>query len=315
VLKISGAITDATARTVEVALRKLKKAKDVKAVVLRVDSPGGAVTACETIYQEIQDLPQPVIVSFGNVSASGGYYISAGADRIFASPTTITGSIGVYMVKMDFRGLAKQYGIHFDSVKTSDLSGSFDPFYPMNDRMKENLASSTERIYWRFKSLVGAGRKLDMDFVESVAQGRVWTGEQAKQLGLVDELGGLDRAIAYAQRSCTTSGNAQVVTWPPVPTMWERLLQERRGKKSEDDDLSPASLFAQMIVGLFTETSYVSPLYQSGNIMTSLDQVVFRAPSLSGMMLAADESTAVRCLLANNDVPDISHYFPSSFFD
>ena len=101
VIKIGGAITEETARRTEKALRKLKHNKDVKAVVLRVDSPGGAITACETIYQEIQQLPQKVVVSFGNVSASGGYYISANANRIFALPTTITGSIGVFMIRMD----------------------------------------------------------------------------------------------------------------------------------------------------------------------------------------------------------------------
>jgi ClpP class serine protease len=121
VIKLNGAITDATARKMEKALRKLKKTTDVKCVVIRVDSPGGAITACETIYQLIQDLDQKVVVSFGNVSASGGYYISTGADRIFASPTTITGSIGVFMIRLDLRELAAQYGIKFDSVSTSVL--------------------------------------------------------------------------------------------------------------------------------------------------------------------------------------------------
>lgn len=120
-IKLDGAITDATARKMEKALRKLKKTTDVKCVVIRVDSPGGAITACETIYQLIQDLDQKVVVSFGNVSASGGYYISTGADRIFASPTTITGSIGVFMIRLDLRELAAQYGIKFDSVSTSVL--------------------------------------------------------------------------------------------------------------------------------------------------------------------------------------------------
>lgn len=284
--------------------------------MLRVDSPGGAITACETIYQEIQDLPQKVIVSFGNVSASGGYYISAGADRIFASPTTITGSIGVFALRLDLRGLAEQYGIKFDSVKTSELSGSFDPFYPMNNQMKEKFVEFADSAYWRFKSIVSCGRVMDMDLVESVAQGRVWTGEQAKELGLVDELGGLERAIAYAQRNCTSSGSAQVVVWPPRQTIWDRLnLARQNGDMGADIQLIPSILFG-LLVSMFPSVSAVDEvlLEKKGGLPLTGKGKVFPA-TLSGTMLTADENYAIRCLVDDTDIPDLLSYFPPGFWE
>lgn len=311
VIHLSGVITDATARKTEKMLRKLKKSKDVKCVILRVDSPGGAVTACETIHQEIQDLPQKVIVSFGNVSASGGYYISAGADRIYASPTTITGSIGVFMLKIDLRGLAEQYGIKFDSIATSELSGSFDPFYPINRRMKDNFSSFADRTYLHFKTLVGTGRGMDMDLVESVAQGRVWTGEQAKELGLVDELGGLHRAIAYAQRNYTESGEATVVAWPPKPTVWDVLNKKSKNKDLDDDDMQIPSLWHILSFAKEDKPRFGDLLARNEYALGSSSFPL----SMSGMMLTADENSAISCLLQNNNVPDdIMADFPPSFW-
>jgi signal peptide peptidase SppA len=313
ILKIGGPITDATARKTEKALRKLKQNKDVKVVVLRVDSPGGAITACETIFQELQDLPQKVVVSFGNVSASGGYYISANAERIFASPTTITGSIGVVMMRVDLRGLAKQYGVTFDSVSTSEMSGSFDPFYPINHRMKDNFSNYADRAYMHFKELVGTGREMDMDLVETVAQGRVWTGEQAKQIGLVDELGGLDRAIAFAQRNYTTSGKANVVSWPPKPSLFD-FLANRDG----DDDLEDVEVPSVFHL-LFASAKEMIGLYDApptGDVSMVEEKPRFPV-ALSGMMLTVDENCAIRCLLQENDIPyqDILDNFPPSFWE
>lgn len=313
ILRIGGPITDATARKTEKALRKLKQNKDVKVVVLRVDSPGGAITACETIFQELQDLPQKVVVSFGNVSASGGYYISANAERIFASPTTITGSIGVVMMRVDLRGLAKQYGITFDSVSTSEMSGSFDPFYPINHRMKDNFSNFADRAYMHFKELVGTGREMDMDMVETVAQGRVWTGEQAKQIGLVDELGGLDRAIAFAQRNYTASGEASVVSWPPKPSLFDFLANRDGDDELEDVEVPSAFHF------LFASAKEMIGLYDApptGDVSMVEEKPRFPL-ALSGMMLTVDENCAIRCLLQENDIPhqDILDNFPPSFWE
>ena len=319
-MKITGGITDLTARKVEKALRKLKKKKDVKCLILRVDSPGGSVTACETIHQELQDLPQKVVVSFGNVSASGGYYISANADRIYALPTTITGSIGVFMVKLGLEGLAKRYGITFDAVTTSELSGSFDPFHPVNKLMKANFQNYTDRAYLHFKRLVGKGRGMDLDDVEDVAKGRVWTGSQAKELGLVDELGGLQRAIAYAQRTHTETGEATVISWPPALTFWQQL-EKRRNTHGEDDadSIGIKELWSAFILSMTGRVSTSSSTSAGLSGILKGDSFAFGGRSLpstmSGVMLTMDENTAIRCLLEQNQIEDdILSNFPSDFF-
>eukprot|EP00934_Nitzschia_sp_Nitz4_P008200 Nitzschia sp. Nitz4//scaffold14_size191712//148848//151091//NITZ4_001747-RA/size191712-processed-gene-0.287-mRNA-1//1//CDS//3329536999//8190//frame0 len=318
VLKIGGPITDAMANKLDKPLRMLQKDKDVKAVVLRVDSPGGAVTACETIHQRIQDLPQKVVVSFGNVSASGGYYISANTDRIFASPTTITGSIGVLMLRLDFRGLAQQWGITFDSTTTGNLSGSFDPFYPVNDLMKQNFASYTDRSYLHFKELVCKGRGLDMADLERIAQGRVWTGAQAKEIGLVDELGGLDRAVAHCQRTYTESGHAKVVAWPPKKSLFQALTEMGNEEDDDLDDVELPGAAAWVLNALGGANSWSkSSTETTANTELSLESLVRtgRLPGTTGLMMTLDENTAFRCFLEDNDVPDVFSSFPPSFWE
>ncbi len=289
--------------------------------MVRVDSPGGAVTACETIHQQLADLPQKVVVSFGNVSASGGYFISANSERIFASPTTITGSIGVVMLRADLRGLAHQWGIHFDSIPTSELSGSYDPFFPMNGRMKDNFANFVDRSYLHFKRLVSQGRGMDMEQVETVAQGRVWTGEQAKDVGLVDELGGLDRAIAYCQRNFTKSGHAQVVAWPPKKTLLEAWMN--RDEEDSLDNVEVPGVVAWVIESfddalglerLFLEEGYKKETSAIASLENMMRQG--RLPmAMSGMMMSVDENTAIRCLLEDNDVPDVLASLPPGCYE
>lgn len=327
-LKISGPITDATARKLEQPLRRLKQSSTVRAVVIRVDSPGGAITACETIHQLLQDLPQKVVVSYGNVSASGGYYISAKSDRIFASPTTITGSIGVVMLRADLRGLADRWGIHFDSIPSSDFSGIFDPFFPMNSRMKENFANYCDRAYLHFKTLVSEGRGMTMDEVEKVAQGRVWTGTQALDMGLVDELGGLDRAVAYCQRNFTESGQAKVVQWPPKKSLFQAILDRKKKGDSDDDDLDNVeipsmteSIVEGMVLagfGPWILGEKPSVATQSPGVMASVEHLMQqgRLPmAMSGVLLTIDENAAIRCLLEQNDIPDVFGNLPAGFWD
>jgi protease IV len=315
-LKISGTIGEAVARKAEKAIRKIKEQDDVKCVVLRVDSPGGSVLACESIYQELQDLPQKVVVSFGNVSASGGYYISANAARIFALPTTITGSIGVVMLRLDFRALAKQYGITFDSIPTSSLSGSFDPFFPMNQQMNENFINGADRAYYRFKSLVSDGRDMSMTMVESIAKGRVYTGEQAQEIGLVDELGGLDRAIAYAQRTFTESGHAQVVQWPPKKSFFEYLMRDTQDDDFDDVELPNVLHVAlehlmgetmrnrvENALGFKSSTPPIVAAQGSDFVNTGFTSLPFPLVS-SGVLLTVDENTAIRYLLQEAGLPE-----------
>ncbi|VEU34902.1 unnamed protein product [Pseudo-nitzschia multistriata] len=310
VIKINGAIGEMTARKAEKALRKVKEQKDIKCVVLRVDSPGGSINACESIHQEILDLPQKVIVSFGNVSASGGYYISSSAERIFALPSTVTGSIGVVMMRMNFKDLAKQYGITFDSIPTSDLSGSNDPFYPVNKKMNENFGNQADRSYHRFKSLVSSGRNMSMKDVEKVAKGRVFTGEQAKKVGLVDELGGLDEAIDYAQQNCTSSGAARVVNWPPKKSFWQFLSmlgsdEEGANNMDEYDVPDVVHVALSRFVNLNNSWTPSSRNIELGGIYSIFGNGCFACPSLpvtSGVMLTVDENAAIQCMLEDANV-------------
>jgi len=301
VIKINGAIGEKTARKAEKALRQVKEQKDVKCVVLRVDSPGGSINACESLYQEIQDLPQKVVVSFGNVSASGGYYISSAADQIFASSSTITGSIGVVMMRMDFKELAKRYGITFDSVSTSALSGSNDPFYPINRQMDENFANQADRSYHRFKSLVSTGRKMDMKAVEKISKGRVWTGKQAHEIGLVDKLGGLEEAIVFAKQNYTTSGDAKVVQWPPKRSLWEFLTS--RGQQEDGandfDNLDMPDVLHVVVGGLFGKNNQLTSM--SGSAASS-SFALPPIPVTSGIMLTVDENTAIQCMLEEANI-------------
>jgi protease-4 len=188
--------------TVVQALEQAREDPTVKAVVLRVDSPGGSAFASEDIHRAVsllQDEGKPVVVSMGGVAASGGYYVSAGADAIFAEPATITGSIGVYGGKISLEGLYEKVGIGstiwFRGRKAAMWSSS-RPLDPVEDQALEHLIDAT---YLQFKARVAEGRAMDDDQVEALARGRVWTGVRAQQLGLVDELGGLFDAVDYAR--------------------------------------------------------------------------------------------------------------------
>ncbi len=181
-------------------LRKARLNKQVKAVVLRVDSPGGSAYASDIIRQEIDLLKQagkPVVASMGSVAASGGYWISAPADKIYAAPTTITGSIGIFGFFMTLENSLGQLGIHTDGVGTTDFAG-FGITRPLSQGMADILQLGIERGYQDFIELVAQNRNMTLKQVDAVAQGRVWSGVKAKDLGLVDELGDLDDAINEA---------------------------------------------------------------------------------------------------------------------
>jgi len=187
---------DSTARL----LREARYNDEVKAVVLRVDSPGGSAYASEIIRQEIDLLQasgKPVIASMGSVAASGGYWISTSADKIYASPTTITGSIGIYGMFMTFENSLSKLGIHTDGVGTTELAG-FGLTRPLSDGMADIFQLSIDRGYQDFISLVATHRDMTLEQVDAIAQGRVWSGIKAKELGLVDELGDLQAAVNAA---------------------------------------------------------------------------------------------------------------------
>lgn len=182
------------------AIVKAKNDKAVKAIVLRVNSPGGSALTSDLIWKELEEAKKekPVIVSMGDYAASGGYYIAAGADKIFAEPTTITGSIGVFGMLPNIKGLSEKIGIHAQQVTTNQNAIAYSLFEEMTDAQESVIRENILKVYDLFKKRVADGRGLTLEAVEEIAQGRVWTGEQAIEKGLVDELGGLDAALKYA---------------------------------------------------------------------------------------------------------------------
>tara|TARA_B100000780_G_scaffold115917_1_gene81280 strand:- start:4223 stop:5989 length:1767 start_codon:yes stop_codon:yes gene_type:complete len=184
-------------------LEDLAKDDWIKAVVLRVDSPGGVALTSDLIWHATEKLKKekPFIVSMGNVAASGGYYIAAGADKIFADPLTITGSIGVFATLPNASGLIKNLGIHSESIETHKNALGYSPFHPLTDGYRSQIKKGIEKTYDTFKERVIQGRSLSPEAVEKIAQGRVWTGRQALEVGLVDSLGGLEEAINAAAKA------------------------------------------------------------------------------------------------------------------
>ena len=184
-------------------LRKIRLDKDIKAVVFRVNSPGGSALASEVIWRELQLMKKekPVVVSMGDVAASGGYYIACNADSVFANANTITGSIGVFSIVPNMQSFFKnKIGVTFDGVKTAPYADMGGIDKPLNDFEKHFFQSSVDSIYHTFKTRVSNGRKKSMDNVDSLAQGRVWTGTHAIKNGLVDRIGTLEDAIECAVR-------------------------------------------------------------------------------------------------------------------
>ena len=183
-------------------LETLAKDDWIKAVVLRIESPGGSALTSELLWRAIENLKEkkPFIVSMGNVAASGGYYIAAGADQIFADPLTITGSIGVFATLPNANGLMKNLGINAQTVETHKNALGYSPFQPLSKAFEKQTLLGIENIYTIFKKRVIDGRGLSPEAVENIAQGRVWTGKQALKNGLVDYLGGLDDAVAAAAK-------------------------------------------------------------------------------------------------------------------
>ena len=190
--------------------RSLKEARDdknVKSIVLRIDSPGGDALTSELIWREIEltKKVKPVVVSMGNYAASGGYYIACNANKIFAESTTITGSIGVFGMLPNFTTAANKLGISTEVVKTHANAHGFSPFTTLDANTRAFAQEGVERIYFTFVNRVATGRKLTFQQVDAIGQGRVWTGQDAKNIGLVDAIGGLDEAIEEAAKLGKTS--------------------------------------------------------------------------------------------------------------
>jgi protease-4 len=209
-------------------IRKARLDKSIKAIVFRINSGGGSSLASENIWRELAlaKKEKPVIVSFGDVAASGGYYVSCAADSIFALPTTITGSIGVFGIIPNMQEFFKnKLGITFDGVKTGPYADMGAIYRPMSDNEKKIIQAEIETIYSQFKQRVADGRKLDVTFVDSIGQGRVWTGARAKGLGLIDKFGGIEEAIQSAVNMAKLT-DYRVKEYPEPENILDKLLRK-----------------------------------------------------------------------------------------
>lgn len=230
----NGSSTQIGGNSLSRQLRRLRMDPAVKAVVLRVNSPGGSAVASDLIQREIILIQKekPVVVSMGYVAASGGYWISAYSNRIFAEPNTITGSIGVFGLLPNVKRLANSVGITWDSVQTSKLGAMQTLSRPKTEAELARIQTSVDMIYSEFIRKVSEGRRLKPEFVNEIAQGRIWSGKEAIKLGLVDELGGLGQAIDHAVL-ISKLGDDYQIDYPQPPKGGFNKIFESLGKKEE----------------------------------------------------------------------------------
>jgi len=231
-------------------LRDLRLNDNVKAVVLRVNSPGGSATASETIQREVRLLREkkPVIISMGTLAASGGYWISTYGDRIFAEPSTITGSIGVFGMFLNFQGLLNdKLGLTFDTVKTGKFADALTVSRPKTDEELAMFQHMVDWIYEEFIGKVAESRKLAPETVREIAQGRVWSGAEAKKLGLVDELGGLADAVKYAAQRANLGDNFRVTELPRRKQFSEALAEAFDARRHQQTFSGPVGALAREV--------------------------------------------------------------------
>jgi protease IV len=230
-------------------LRNARKDSSIKAIVLRVDSGGGSVVGSEVIRREVElaNMVKPVVVSMSDVAASGGYWISTPARKIVADPNTITGSIGVLIGKFNISGLYNLLGVSTDSIATSDNASLFSEQQNFTPAQRAYIEKSLQETYSDFTKGVAAGRKMTVEAVDKVGKGRVWSGAQAKELGLVDELGGLDRAIEIAKQlaSIPAGESVRIERFPRQKTFIQQLLE--REKDQLDQSESVESFFHHIV--------------------------------------------------------------------
>ena len=207
--------------------RELRDDDSIKAIVLRVNSPGGSATASEVILREIllTKKEKPVIVSMGNVAASGGYWIAAGADRIFAEESTITGSIGVFGLLSNIQEIANEHGVTWDVVTTGKFADIGSNVRPKTEAELAIYQKSVDKTYRLFLKKVARYRNLPIKQVKDIAKGRIWSGKDAVEIGLVDRIGGLESAIAYAAETAELGDNWQLEEYPQQNRFETELVQ------------------------------------------------------------------------------------------
>jgi protease-4 len=208
-------------------LQEARADKNVKSVVLRIDSPGGSALTSELIWREIEltKKVKPVVVSMGNYAASGGYYIACNANKIFAEANTITGSIGVFGVLPNFTIAANKIGLDIEQVKTHTNAAGYSPFMPLDENYRGFAQEGVEKIYSTFVNRVATGRKLTFEQVDAIGQGRVWSGQDALKIGLVDKIGGMNEAIKEAAKLGKTS-KYRIQNFPEFEKSFEDVLAQ-----------------------------------------------------------------------------------------
>jgi len=212
-------------------LREIRKDKEVKGVLFRVDSPGGSAVGSDKVWREVRLLEtegKPVVVSMAGVAGSGGYYIAMGARKIVAQPSTITGSIGVIFGKFNVRGLYEHWlGITTDQIKLADNADIFSPLHSLSDQQKEQIRSWMEEIYNTFVKKAAEGRGMKFEELEAKAHGRIYTGSQAKSLKLIDEVGGLNTALALLKKELNVpdAEEVELVLYPKPKSVWQSLAE------------------------------------------------------------------------------------------
>lgn len=275
VLTVQGTIIDGETQagttggdTLAAQIRKARNDARVRALVLRIDSPGGSAFASELIRRELQltrNAGKPVIASMSGTAASGGYWVASGADEIWALPSTLTGSIGIFALLPELVDTANHLGIHTDGVATAPLAGLPDPLRPLPPDAQRSAQLMLEHGYRRFLEVVAEARKMSPREVDQVGQGRVWTGEAAHKLGLVDQLGTLPQAIAAAAARAGIAGEPQVRWEVPEPSLGEMLLS-LLGELALTDARARPSLAATLLQQWRTELAALHTLNDPQNL-------------------------------------------------
>ncbi len=254
-------------------LRKIRKDPSIKAIVLRVNSPGGSSLASDNILRELdlcRQAGKPVVVSMGDVAASGGYYIACHADSIFAEPATITGSIGVFgMIPILEKTMRNKLGITFDTVRTQKFSAFGSAVYDFSPEESQLIQNRVDWIYQDFIGKVAVGRKRSTEQINEIAQGRVWSAAKAKEIGLVDDLGGLDRALAAAAKLANLE-KYRTTEYPQTKTGLEQFLDQIMDKKERDDSVKAWAIRQEL--GDFY------PIYKTVQGFRQNNGILFRMP-------------------------------------
>ena len=278
ILYLEGTIVDGEGRIGEIGserftseIRKIRQDKNIKGVIVRINSPGGSAIASELILRELQltAKEKPLVVSMGNVAASGGYWIATAGERIFASNNTITGSIGVFGLLFNMEKIANDNGINNKVIKTNKFANLGNSFNAKSEAELDIFQQKVESIYELFLKRVSTARNLPIPQVEEIAQGRVWSGKSAQKIGLVDEIGGLDKSIEYLDEKLQLNNNYKLVFFPEKRNWQVELINQLNNSKIANDVTDKETL-AKIIWELNTELSLREIIQNPNQVYTIL---------------------------------------------